>query len=445
MVKKMVWLISLFLVLCNVSPAYMDTDVNRLAREFVIMLVKGDYETAVQKFDPTLKQALPVKTLTATWQSVLAQRGEFKAQVAVRKETVPTYTAVFVTVQFAKAVLDIKVVFNAKNEIAGLFFQPVPTDRAGKRQVLSAGVIEKNVSIKCQEWTLPATLALPAQTGQYPAVILVHGSGPQDRDETLGANKPFRDIAWGLAQKGIAVLRYDKRTFVYGERAFMNSVTVREEVIDDVGAAIALLNKTSGIKQDQIFVLGHSLGGMLIPKIALHAQTVKGLIVMAGPCRPLEDLILEQSVYLCGLDGSISAEEQSYLGLLKKQVAKVKSPELAKTTAPTELLLGAPASYWLDLRAYNPALTAQKVKQPLLILQGERDYQVTLVDFNMWREALTKQNEVDFKLYPGLNHLFIFGEGKPHPGEYEVPGQVDKKVIDDISIWVKRWAENTCI
>jgi hypothetical protein len=275
MVKKRVWLISLFLVLCNVFPAYMDTDVNRLAQEFVIMLVKGDYESAGQKFDPTLRQALPEKTLTATWQSVLGQYGEFKEQVAVRKEPVPPYTAVFVTVQFAKAVLDIKVVFNAKNEIAGLFFQPAPTDRAGKSRALPAGVIEKNVSIKCQEWTLPATLALPAQTGQYPAVILAHGSGPQDRDETLGANKPFQDIAWGLAQKGIAVLRYDKRTFVYGERAFKNPVTVQEEVIDDVGAAIALLNQTSGIKQDQIFVLGHSLGGMLIPRIALQARLLK--------------------------------------------------------------------------------------------------------------------------------------------------------------------------
>jgi fermentation-respiration switch protein FrsA (DUF1100 family) len=166
---------------------------------------------------------------------------------------------------------------------------------------------------------------------------------------------------------------------------------------------------------------------------------------MAGPCRPLEDLILEQSVYLCGLDGSISAAEQSYLDLLKQQVAKVKSPDLALTTPATALPLSIPASYWLDLRGYQPALVAQKVKQPLLILQGERDYQVTTADFKMWHEVLRNRKEVDFKLYPGLNHLFIFGEGKPNPGEYEVPGQVDKKVIDDISSWVKRWAENTCI
>lgn len=192
------------------------------------------------------------------------------------------------------------------------------------------------------------------------------------------------------------------------------------------------------INREQIFILGHSLGGMLVPRIALQNQDAKGFIIMAGACRPIEDLILEKYTYIFSLDGNISDEEKKNLDLIKKQVEKVKSLELSISTPVSELPLNTPASYWLDLRDYNPALLAKKIERPFLILQGERDYQVTTIDFNIWKNVLLERKDIEFKLYPSLNHLFIKGEGKPNPGEYQIPGHVDTSVINDISSWIKR-------
>jgi predicted alpha/beta hydrolase len=155
----------------------------------------------------------------------------------------------------------------------------------------------------------------------------VHGSGPLDRDETVFANKPFRDLAWGLASQGIAVLRYEKRTKQHAAKlgAIGGPWTLKEETIDDVLAAVALLRQTAGIEVTRIFVLGHSLGGMLIPRIGTRDAPIAGFIVLAGATRPLEDMILEQTTYLVSLEGSISQEKQAHLDEITKQVAHIKS------------------------------------------------------------------------------------------------------------------------
>jgi pimeloyl-ACP methyl ester carboxylesterase len=133
-------------------------------------------------------------------------------------------------------------------------------------------------------------LSLPSGAGPLPAIVLVHGSGQHDRDETIGPNKPFRDLAWGLASRGIAVLRYEKRTRQHQQRVAQleNGFTVKEEAIDDAGAAVALLRNRTGIRANRIYVLGHSLGAMLAPRIAAADPAVAGLVLMAGPVRSLE-------------------------------------------------------------------------------------------------------------------------------------------------------------
>jgi uncharacterized protein len=270
-----------------------------------------------------------------------------------------------------------------------------------------------------------------------PAVILVHGSGPHDRDETIGPNKPFRDLSWGLASKGIAVLRYEKRTKQHGEKfASVKGLTVKEEVIDDVLAAVAMLRKTAGIDTKRIFVLGHSLGGTLVPRIGQVEPTIAGFIVLAGAVKSLEDAILEQTTYIFSLDGAISKEEQMQLDGIKELAAKVKALKTSDIDSSTDLF-GAPASYWLDLRGYDPPEVAKALKQPMLVMQGERDYQVTMDDFRRWQAALSSRGNVSFKSYPKLNHLFIEGNGKSTPAEYNASGHVAEMVINDIANWIK--------
>ena len=418
------------------------------AQEFVSLLAKGDYASAEEKLDDTMKSAAPASKLEELWSSLQDQAGVYQQQTGVHTDHTQGYDIVFVTCQFEQTLLDVKVVYDAAGQIAGLFFLPaLPTSYEPPAYAKTASFQEQEVTVGSGEWALPGTLTMPVGDGPFPALVLVHGSGPNDRDETVGPNKPFRDLAWGLASQGIAVLRYEKRTRQYPEKmaAMQNTLTVKEETVDDALAAVALLRQTSGIDPQRIFVLGHSLGGMLLPRIgAADAQSaglpadakIAGLISMAGPVQPMEDKILEQVTYLASLDGEVSEEEQANLDKLAEQVARVKDPQLSVDAPASDLPLGIPADYWLDLRGYNPAEAAKSLTQPMLILQGGRDYQVTAADYELWKAALGSRDNVTFKWYPSLNHLFYSGTGPITPQEYAVEGHVSQEVVSDIAGWV---------
>jgi len=383
------------------------------AQEFVDLLVKGEYATVQEKLDDTMKAALPGSKLEEVWTSLQSQAGAYQQQTGVYTDRIQGYDVVFVTCQFEQMLLDVKVVFDATGQVAGLFFLPaLPTTYEPPPYAKADTFQEQDVTVGSGEWALPGTLTLPLGEGPFPVVVLVHGSGPNDRDETIGPNKPFRDLAWGLASQGVAVLRYEKRTNKYNVKmaTLQNTLTVKEETVDDALAAVALLRQQQKIDPQRIFVLGHSLGGMLLPKIATADAKIAGLIALAGLTRPLEDAILEQVTYIANLDGEILEEEQAELDKLGEQVARVKDPQLDASVLPADLPLGIPAAYWLDLRGYNPSEVAKSVTQPMLILQGGRDYQVTTADFDIWYVSLCSRAELQLKFYADFNHLCITGQ-----------------------------------
>jgi dienelactone hydrolase len=287
---------------------------------------------------------------------------------------------------------------------------------------------------------LPGTLTLPKGEGPFAAAVLVHGSGPHDRDETIGPNKPLRDLAWGLASQGIAVLRYEKRTHAHGPRLASNkeSLTIKEETIDDALLAVAELRKHKEIDAQRIVVIGHSLGATAAPQIGLRDPALAGLVLLAGNARLLEDVILDQVSYIKSLKGKLTDKDREELDDLKKQVARVKDPKLTADTKAKELPLGIPAAYWLGLRAYDQTEIASRLKLPILIVQGERDYQVTMDDFSAWKKALASHRNATFRSYPKLNHLFMEGEGKAKPAEYEKAGHLARDVVDDLAAWIKK-------
>lgn len=420
-------------------------ELTALAKGFVELLAKEDFPGAVEDFDTTMKKAMPPEKLGEVWKSLIAQVGPFQREISIRAEKAGEYDVVFVTCAFERSTIDVKVVFNGAKQISGLWFVPSQPLAEYKSPVYAKPDTfrEKEIMVGTGEWAVDGTLTLPIGDGPFPAVVLVHGSGPHDRDESIGPNKPFRDLAWGLASQGIAVLRYDKRTKVHAAKlvSIMDSITVKEETIDDALAAVFTLRKREEIDTDKIFVLGHSLGGMLIPRMGTLGPDIAGFIVMAGATRPLEDIILEQMSYIFSLDGTISESEEAQLEEIKQQVARVKDPDLSSAVSSTELPLGMPTQYWLDLRGYNPPQVAKELNQPMLILQGGRDYQVTTEDFQNWKDSLSSRENVEFKFYPNLNHLFIEGEGKSKPAEYQMPGHVAEIVIDDIADWTKKLVE----
>lgn len=405
------------------------------AQIFVTDLSKGDFISAESKFNETVAKAMPVEKLTETWQTLLAQVGAFKQQTGARSQMIGAYEAIIVVCRFEKAALDIKVVYDGSRKIAGLWILP-HSEASGEFKSASyvkpGSFTEAEVSVGTGEFKLPGTLSIPNGKGPFPVVILVHGSGPNDRNETIGPNKPFRDLAEGLASRGVAVLRYDKRTKVYPTK-MMGNITVKDETIDDVIIAVNQMRRTPKINPKRIYVLGHSLGGMLIPRIALRDSGISGFIVMAGATRQLEDAVVEQMEYIFGLDGAISDDEKKQLDAVKTETAKIKG---LKPGDNVPSVLGAPSSYWLDLRGYHPPTVAKQIKRPLLVLQGGRDYQVTVKEFAEWKKSLASNKNARFILYPALNHLFIAGKGKSAPSEYENAAHVDPPVINDIAGFV---------
>ncbi len=405
------------------------------AEKFVDALAAGDFAKCHATFDETVAKQMSAEQLKATWAALQQQAGKFLKRHGTRTESQAPYTITHVTCEFANAWIDTRVVFNPTGKVAGLQFLPArKPDQQTPPYAKPDSFTEVPVEFGDPNWRLPGTLSLPKGAPRLPAVILVHGSGPNDRDETVGANKPFRDLAWGLATRGIAVLRYDKRTRAHQAKlaGVMAGFTAKDEVIEDVGHALAFLRQHADIDPQRVFVLGHSLGGMLAPRIARDYPGIAGLAILAGTTRPLEDMMLEQVEYIARLDGAFSDEEAQQLDQLKALAARVKALTAKDATEPMPLL-GAAPSYWLDLRAYDAPATAAKLPLPILILQGDRDYQVTGKDLANWRQALANRPNVQFKTYPALNHLFIAGTGQSGPAEYQVPGFVSEEVIRDLA------------
>jgi dienelactone hydrolase len=397
----------------------------------------------VAHFDETVASLMPAPKLKETWEGIEGQFGSLQRIAEYGTAPYQQYLIVIAVCEFADQTAGLKFVFDKENKVAGFFIEPGKPNAPWEPPTYAdeSKFTEEGVTVGQGEWKLPGTLTIPAGEGPFPAVALVHGSGPNDRDESIGPQKVFKDIAWGLASQGIAVLRYEKRTKAYSSQLAGEAgrtLTVKEETIEDVVAAVALLKSRPELDPQQVFVLGHSLGALLMPRIAAVTPEVKAYIALTAPNRPLEEAIVEQTEYLLGLDGIIDEAEQAGINELKALAAKVKSPDLSPDDP--ENLGGAYAPYWLALRGYVPAEAARTITKPLLVLQGGRDYQVTVPEFEAWQASLKGHENVTFRLYPSLNHLFMTGEDAPNPNEYKIPGHVAIEVINDLAIWLKSGA-----
>ncbi len=405
------------------------------AAAFITQLAQGNFAGAAATMDSTMHRALPAEKLKATWEALIAQAGTFRAQRSSASTQAGPYQIVAVTCEFARASVDVRVTFGRTGLVTGLFFVPTPGPWTPPSYVNPASFHAESVTVGAGALALPGTLTLPNGAGPFPALVLVHGSGPNDRDESVGGVKVFRDLAEGLSSRGIAVLRYEKRTREH-PATFTGRFTVDDETVDDAVAAAGLLRARRDIDPARVAVLGHSLGGMMAPRIAQRDARLAGVVILAGTTRRLERVMLEQTAYLSSLPENTTPAAQAQIAMLREGAARVERLTLADSASATPII-GAPASYWLDLQQYHPGEVARTLTRPLLILQGERDYQVTMADFAGWQQALAGQPNVTFRSYPGLNHLFVTGVGPSKPSEYAASAHVAAVVVDDIARWLK--------
>lgn len=294
---------------------------------------------------------------------------------------------------------------------------------------------ETTTSVSSAVGALPAVLTIPqgAASKPVPAAVMLSGSGPNDRDETIGPNKPFRDLARGLADRGVATLRYDKRTVVIKDPALAS--TLRDEYVVDALEALKVLRAAPGVDPARIFVIGHSLGALAAPVVAKEAEGVRGIVLLAGPARPADELLVDQIGYQAKIAGQDAAAIEAQRKEISGALAKIKDPA-NNDAAP---FLGAPAAYWRDLLRYDLTALLRDGKLPVLVLQGEKDIQVRPdLDFELLRQRLGDAGgRITYRSFPGLNHLFIPVEGISTGAEYGAPGRVDPAVATAISDWLK--------
>lgn len=409
-----------------------DQTLTVIGMQLVGLMANINYERAYTLFCPEMKAAMSVQDLEVAWEGLIESHGRLQGLTGTRLEKEGDFRVVYVSCAFSSgSLLEVKVVFSEIGEVRGLWFIPAAMDYEPPEYVDESAFTEVDCSVG--QYKLPGKVTMPAGEGPFPAVVLVHGSGPNDMDETLWETKVFKDLAWGFSSNGVAVLRYDKRTKARPDLfEFSIQFTVLDEVIEDAIAGVDLLTSTKGVDPSRVFVLGHSLGGMMAPRIARLDERVAGIIIMAGDAGHLEDAFLEQIEYLINLDGKVDEKEAALLVETKETVKKIKELDIEDG----EHVLGAGRAYWEDLGTYNQMEVAASLNIPVLVLQGERDYQVTMEDFEQWMYALSDIENVTFRSYPDLNHLMISGEGPSVPQEYTMPGHLDGGLLQDIISWI---------
>lgn len=409
-------------------------------REIVGRLVDGEFETIVAEYDFTaeVESQLDAATLESAWQGQTGSLGQFIEIETVEYARSQGFHVTDAVVRFTGGDQVVRVAYTDAGEIAGLRFLGSQADYSPPDYVDRSAFTELERSVTATDaCSLPATLSMPQGDGGVPGVVLVHGSGPNDMDETVGPNKPFRDLAWGLASRGIAVLRYDKRTHACD--VDLASLTLDSKITDDALAALDVLREHDRVGTTATAAVGHSIGAMVVPRLLERDETIAAGAMLAAPARPVPELIREQSEYLVSLDGTVTEAESARRASIERAVEQVQSLDIPR--GEVVLNLGG-RPFWRTLGEYDQVATAQRLDRPLWIAQGGRDYQVSLErDFRRWEDALADRETVRLVAYPDLNHLFVSGDGPSTPAEYLQPGNVAAAVVSDLAGWIHEVTE----
>ncbi|MBL1144931.1 MAG: alpha/beta fold hydrolase [Bacteroidetes bacterium] len=418
----------------NYNPQYFSKKSSEISNALIKGFENNNYKIVDTLFNPHLLLKLDANRTEQTWKSIEASYGSFKnIGSSALKETAEA-NFFLIELHFEHEDLDLELSLDENDQVNSLMLLPASnkTQWSPPSYVNLESIIEKDTSVGKVD-PLLAKWTFPENNSKKAIAVFVHGSGANDMNESLGPNQFFKDLAYGLASNGIASIRYNKRTYDYRNAATskINELDIDYEVTND---AIEAVNMANEMGYEKVILIGHSLGGHLAPKIAENS-TLNGVITLAGNSSPFIDLIVPQYEYLIQNDSNTQITE-FMLNAIKTQTKKVKDGDYDETTNAFMLPFSLPGKYWKSLEGYSPVKVSKKQDIPYLILNGDRDYQVTVAEAEQWKNGNKNKNSKTI-IYKGLNHLFYFGEGILLPSEYEKVGHIDLQVITDISTWIK--------
>ncbi|MEO3862799.1 alpha/beta fold hydrolase [Acrocarpospora sp. B8E8] len=425
----------------------MGADPVEIATAVVEMAWNGRFTDIEKLFAPPLRAMVSAETLQVAWESQISRIGAISAVGTPISEPAPKswvtasgkagLVKVGVPVTYERGGLTVVMSVDETGLLQGLQLAPALTEQwtpppYARRKKFD----EHDVTVGSGALAVPGTLSLPRGRGPWPGVVLLSGGGPFDRDATSGPNKPLKDLAWGLAGRGVAVLRFDKVTCAHAEQvAARPDFTMSEEYIPHSVAAIHLLQRHPAVDAGRVHVAGHSMGGKVAPRVAAAEPSVAGLVLLAGDTQPMHHTAVRVVRHLATVNPGPAA--QSAVEAITRQAALVDSAHLSAETPAADLPFGYSGAYWLDLRGYDPVATAAALDKPMLILQGGRDYQVTVKDdLSRWQAGLAHRRDVTIRVYDADDHMFFSGTGPSTPGDYESPQHLDPAVITDIAEWL---------
>jgi hypothetical protein len=571
--NRLVWVVWAVLAFELTLACAQSDDLPSRAKALVIAMAKQQFGRAEASFDSTMASALPADKLSVAWNTLVEQRGEFKAIIGTRQEEKQAYHIVYVTCRFAEEDVDVKMAFDSKGQVAGLFFTPTPSPstppnanqasvkpaevagdwlgtlepgpiklrivvhitqandglkatidspdqnasglpvssvevigatlklQSEKLSAIFEGKISSDLNTLDGRWKqgagswplvlkrvkdkadlsprlrpqeprrpypyreedvvydnkvqgnkLAATLTLPPGQGPFPAVVLITGSGPQDRDESLMGHKPFLVLSDYLTRKGIAVLRADDRGVGKSTGDFAGATTA--DFATDTEAGIAYLKTRTEVNAKLIGLIGHSEGGVIAPMIAARNRDVAFIVMLAGSGVPGDEIIVAQTELIVEAGGKsheeamkAGAKEREILklveqhtddALLEKQLREELAGEMSNAQIGAAIKqLNSP---WLRyFITYDPATALKKVTCPVLALNGAKDLQVPpRQNLPAIRSALEAAGNKNFEVdeLPGLNHLFQTAKTGA-PAEYsEIEETMAPVVLEKISSWI---------
>ena len=402
-----------------------------LTQSFLGALFAQDYSACLAMFAENLHNTMDKEELQEQWDAVRLRYGDAVEMDSYEAYRINGEGTILAMVTHRHGGSSVQLTFDENDDVAGLWFG-VREDEVDYAIELPAGVIEYEIALgEGTEYKVRAIVTRPVMSATVPAVVLVQDSGAYDRNEAIGNCAPFADLAHGLAQRGIASIRFDKRTYAHGDEMTeeeINGMTVQQEIIDDALLALDALEQQGGI--GDVFIVGHGMGGALAPRIAQQScGRVAGVASLAGTARPYLDVVYEQTLAM--------ARDASRQSAIKKEYKKADKLDAMKED---DTIFGVPVPYIRDLYDHPVEQSLAALNVPVFIAQGKNDFQTSLEDYKSWQSALEEYaGEVRFALYDGLNHLFAENgsvKGRGTSDEYLSELHVSDQFLEDLADWV---------